>query len=133
MSLCSPAEFHAAASNLSFSTATGADKVAYSIVKHLPCFGMDFFLHIFNLYGTLHSFPFIWRTSYIIPIHKMEKPLDSPASFWPISLASCVSKLFEHIILSRLLFFLESNFMLSPGQVGFRPGRSTLDQILYFS
>ena len=57
--------------------------------------------------------------------------LDSPASFRPISLTSCVLKLFERIILSRLLFFLESNSILSPRQAGFRPGRSTLDQILY--
>ena len=30
-------------------------------------------------------------------------------------------------------FFLESNSILSPRQAGFRPGRSTLDQILYLS
>ena len=63
----------------------------------------------------------------------MGKPLDSPAFFRPISLTSCVSKLFERVILSRLLFFLESNSILSPRQAGFRPGRSTLDQILYLS
>ena len=73
----------------------------------------------------------IWKTSSIIPIHKMAKPLDSPASFRPISLTSCVSKLFERIILSRLLFFLEYNSILSPRQAGFRSGRSTLDQILF--
>ena len=61
------------------------------------------------------------------------KPLDSPASFRPISLTSFVSKLFERIILSRLLFFLESNSILSPRQAGFRPRRSTLDQTLYLS
>ena len=63
----------------------------------------------------------------------MGKPLDSPASFRPISLTSCVSKLFERIILSRLLFFLESNSIFSPRQAGFRPGRCTLDPILYLS
>ena len=129
----SAAEFLAAASNLSFSTTTGPDKVAYAMLKHLSRSGMDFLLHIFNLFWTLHSFPSIWKTSSIIPIHKMGKPLDSPASFRPISLTSCVSMLFERIILSRLLFFLESNSILSPRQVGFRPGRSTLDQILYLS
>ena len=135
-SFCSPftlAEFHAAASNLSSSTATGQDKVAYPMLKHLPRSGMNFLLHIFNLSWSSHSLPSIWMTSSIIPIHKMEKPLDSPASFRPISLTSCVSKLFERIILSRLLFFLESNSILSPRQAGFRPGRSTLDQILYLS
>ena len=135
-SFCSPftlAEFHAAASNLSSSTATGPDKVAYPMLKHLPRSGMDLLLHIFNLSWSSHFFLSIWKTSSIISIHKMGKPLDSPASFRPISLTSCVSKLFERIILSRLLFFLESNSILSPRQAGFRPERSTLDHILYLS
>ena len=63
----------------------------------------------------------------------MGKSLDSTASFWPISLTSCVSKLLEHIILTRLLFFLESNSILSPCQASFYPGWSTLDQILCLS
>ena len=129
----SPSEFLASASNLTPSTATGPDKVAYPMLKHFPCSGMDLLLYIFNLSWFLHSFPSIWKTSSIIPIQKMGKPLDSPASFRPIYLTSCVSKLFERIILSRLLFFLESNFILSPRQAGFRPGRSTLNRILYLS
>ena len=59
-SFCSPfslAEFLAAASNLSSSTATGPDKVSYLMLKHLPRSGMDFLLHIFNLPWSLHSFP----------------------------------------------------------------------------
>ena len=135
-SFCSPfslVEFLAAASNLTSSTATGPDKVAHPMLKHLPRSGMDFLLHIFNLSWTLHSFPSIWKTSSIIPIHKMGKPLDSPASFRPISFTSCVSKLLERIILSRLFFFLESNSILSPRQAGFRPRWSILDQILCLS
>ena len=107
--------------------------VAYPMQKHLPRSGMDFLLHIFKLSWSSHSFPSIWKTSSIILIHKMRKPLDSPASFRPISLTSCVSKLFERIILSRLLFFLQSKSILSPRQAGFRPGRSTPYQILYLS
>ena len=94
---------------------------------------MVFRLYIFNLSWTSHSFSSIWKTFSVIPIHKMGKPLHSPASFRPTSLTSCVSKLFERMILSRLLFLLESNSILSPGQAGFRPGRSTLDLILYLS
>ena len=129
----SPTEFLAAASNLYSCTATGPEKVTYPIIRHLPCSGMDFLLHIFNLSWTLHSFPSIWKTSSIIPIYKMGKPLDSPASFWPISLTSCISKLCERIILSSLLFFLESNSILSPHHASFHPGRSTLNQILFLS
>ena len=44
-----PAEFLADASNLSFSTTTGPDKVAYSTLKHVLRSGMDFLLYIFNI------------------------------------------------------------------------------------
>ena len=92
-SFCSPffpTKLLATASNLSSSTATGPDKVAYLMLKHLPRSGMDFLLHIFNLSWSSHSFPSIWKTFSIILIYKMGKPLDSPASFRPISLASYV-------------------------------------------
>ena len=101
----SPTEFLSAASNLSSSTATGPDKVAYPMLKHLPRSGMDFLLHIFNLSWTSHSFPSIWMKSSIIPIHKMGKPLDSPAFFRPISLTSCVSKLFDASFYPVYFFF----------------------------
>ena len=130
-SLFSPPEFLAVAFNLFSSTATGPDKVAYPMLKRLPRSGLDFLLHIFNLSWSWHSFPFIWKTSSVIPIHKMGKPLDSPVCLRPISLICCVSKLFERIILSRLLFFLKSNSILSPRQAGFCPGPSTLHQVLY--
>ena len=63
----------------------------------------------------------------------MKNPLNSLASFRSISLTTCVSKLFERIILSHLLFFLESRSILSPSRAGFRPERSALDQILFLS
>ena len=103
------------------------------MLKHFPRFGIIFLLHVFILFWSLPSFPSIWKTFSIIPIYKTGKSLDSPASFRSISLTSCDSKLFERIILSRLLFFLESNFTHSLRQAGFRFGRSTRDQILYLS
>ena len=65
----SHAEFLVAASNLSSSTATGLEKVAYPMLKHLSRSGVNFLLHVFNLSSTLHSFPSIWKTSFIIPSH----------------------------------------------------------------
>ena len=75
----------------------------------------------------------MWKTSFNIPIHKTKKPLNPPTSFRPIALTSCVSKLFERIILSHQLFFLKSNSILFSRQAGFCSGRSTLDQLLLFS
>ena len=73
-----------------------------------------FFLHIFNLFWPLHFFPFIWKSSSIVPIYKMGKITYSPACFPLIYLISSFSKLFESIILSSLLFFLKSNFIILP-------------------
>ena len=63
----------------------------------------------------------------------MRKPLDSSAFYRPISLTICVSEVFESIILCRPFFFLEHNSIFSSCQAGFRPGRSTLDPILFLS
>ena len=102
------------------------------MLKHPSRSRMDFLLHIFNLSWSSHSFPSIWKTSSIIPIHKMGKPLDSPASSSLSFSPPAYQKLFERIILSRLLFFLKS-YSISLPPAGFHPGRSTLDQILYLS
>ena len=65
------------------------------------------------------------------PMHKMRKPHDSPAAFRPNSLTSCVLKLIQRNIIPRLLFFLESNSILSPRQTVLRHEWSTLYQIIH--
>ena len=154
-SFCFPfssTELLAAASNLSSSTATGPDKVAYPMLKHLPCSGMDSLLRIFNLSWSLHSFSCIWMTSSIIPIHKMESlstlllpsglSLSSPAyqsflnasfyrvysSFWnliPFSLPARPVSALDSLHLIKFCTFLSLSWMglTNPGRA---LGRSCL-------
>ena len=62
---------------------------------------------------------------FYIPVHKMGKPLDSPASFRPISLTSCVSKL-----LNASFYPVYSSFWnLIPFSLPVRPV-SALDDLL---
>ena len=132
-SFCSPfslTELSTAISNFSSSTASGPDQNAYPLLKHLPEPAQLLLLSLFNRSWHSHTFPSCWKPTTIIPIHKPGKPTSSPSFFRPISLTSCISKLFERLILSRLSFHLESNHLLSTCQAGFRPGRSPLDQIL---
>ena len=75
LSLCfpfSPAEFLAAVSNLSSSTATGPNKVAHSMLEHFPRSGMDFFLHIFNLFWLCISFLLFGRHVLLFPSRRWE-------------------------------------------------------------
>ena len=78
LSFCSPfslAEFLAAASNLSSFTATGPDKVAYPMLKHLPRSGMNFLVHIFN-----HSLSFTMLSFHQEDIFYHSHPQDGKTS-----------------------------------------------------
>ena len=125
-------ELSAAISGLSASTASGPDRVAYPLLRHLPGPAQLLLLSLFNRSWHSRAFPSCWRPSTVIPIRRPGRPASSPSSFRPVSLASCISGLFERLILSRLTFHLESGH-LSTCQAGFHPGRSSLGQILPLS
>ena len=126
-------ELSTAICNLSSSTASGPDQIAYPLLKHLPEPAQLLLLSLFNSSWYSYTFPSCRKPTTIIPIYKPGKPTSSPSSFRHISLIFCISKLFERLVLSRLTFHLESNHLLSTCQAGFRPGRSSLDQILTLS
>ena len=127
------AELSTAICKLFSSTASGPDQIAHPLPNHLPEAAHLLLLYPFNRSWYSHSFPSCWKPTTIIPIHKPGKPFSSPFSFCPISLISCISKFFEHLILSRLTFHLESDHLLSTCQAGYHPGRSSLNQILTLS
>ena len=135
-SFCSPFslnELSTAISNLSSSTASGPDQIAYPLLKHLPEPAQLLLLSLFNRSWHSHIFPSCWKPTTIISIHKPGKPTSSPSSFRPISFTSCISKLFEPLILSRLTFHLQSNHLLPTCQASFCPSRSSFNQILTLS
>ena len=67
----------AATASLSSSPATGLDKVAYPMPKHLPCSDVHFLLYVFNFSLSLRAFSSIQKTSSITSIDKMAKPFVS--------------------------------------------------------
>ncbi|KAA5635209.1 hypothetical protein F3G63_33990, partial [Pseudomonas aeruginosa] len=68
-----------------------------------------------------------WREIYIFPIPKPGRDPSSASSLRPISLMSCVCKVFHLILCRRLEWFLEKNNIFSNETVGFRKSRSCLD------
>ena len=119
-SFCSPfslTELSTAICNLSSSTASGPDQIAYPLLKNLPEPAQLLLLSLFNRSWYSHTFPSYWKPTTNIPIHNPGKPTSSPSSFRPISLTCCISKHFERLILSRLTFHLESSPLHLPGRL----------------
>ena len=69
----------------------------------------------------------------MVPIPKPEKDKNSTDGYRPISLTSCVGKVIERMINTRLVFFLEKNCLINDNQAALRKHRSTEDQIKYLS
>ena len=112
-------------------TATGPDKVHYQMLKHLPPKSLHAScLDIFNDMWETGKFPESWELATIIPIPKPGKDHAEPNSYRPIALTSCLCKTLERMINVSLVWYLESNNLISPVQSGFRSERSTNDNLV---
>ena len=66
-------------------------------------------------------------------IGKKTDDKSNPKNWRPISITSCVMRLFEKIMLKRLTKFLDSNNIIIDSQSGFRKKRATLDNLFYIT
>ena len=74
-------------------------------------------------------FPEIWKCANVVPVHKKnEKNLKS--NYRPISLLPIFGKMLERLMYDSLYSHLVSCDLLNPNQSGFRPGDSTINQLI---
>ena len=109
----------------------GFDPVTYSMLKNLPNSFLEIILHFFNQCYKSEQIPTCWKHAQVIALHKPGKPRTDPHAYRPISLTSHTSKLYERILNSRLVEFLEKNNTLPNNQAGFQKFRSVQDHITY--
>ena len=114
-------------------TAPGEDTILYEMLKHLPEDAKKFLLKIINKIWETGILPKSWKIAIIIPAQKPQKDRFQATSYRPIALTSCVCKLMEKMINTRLVWHLENKGLISPLQFGFRKNRSTLDPLLRLS
>ena len=74
-------------------------------------------------------FPNPLKAARVVPVHKGGSKTDVK-NYRPISLLSSYSKIYEKLMHSRVLSFLDSNGSLFESQYGFRPGMSCEHAIL---
>ena len=70
-----------------------------------------------------------WKQAAVLLIKKPDKVSTNPANYRPISLLSCLGKLLEISINSKLYAWAEQNNKINIEQSGFRNHRSTQDQL----
>lgn len=109
--------------------APGYDLITNEILKQLPRKGLIVLTRLINAAFKLRHVPSSWKVAEIIMLQKPGKSPNEVKSYRPISLLPAISKLFEKLLLKRLIPFIEDNNVIPNHQFGFRQKHSTIDQI----
>lgn len=113
--------------------APGADGVSNAMIKK---FGMSTVTCLTNLLNKLIKighWPKQFKTAVVVAIPKAGKPKDHINSYRPISLLSCVGKIFEKCIAKHLNNWCAVNNIIPSHQFGFKKGHSAEMQAARFS
>lgn len=114
-------------------SAAGSDGLNYQILKKLPPNVFQIITALFNKAFSLGHFAQAWKHANVKMVPKPGKNKNEAKNWRPISLLSCLGKLFERVVTNRLSQYLESKKLLSPFQSGFRRGRMTAEQLVRLS
>lgn len=111
---------------------TGPDNINNTILKKLSSKSLKLISILFNHIFNIGYFPTEWKLATVIPIPKKGNTMD-PKNYRPISLISCISKIYEKFINEKLREHCEENNVIPNTQFGFRPNHSTTHALLKFS
>lgn len=111
-------------------TSPGEDGIYYAHLKNLPDPVLVYLAKLYQTCWECNYFPDAWKNAVVTLLPKAGKDHTQPKNYRPISLLSALGKVFERLINNELVAYLEANNILPESQAGFRPKRSTQDQLL---
>ena len=126
-------ELNAAIRKLRIRKAPGKDGILNDMIRNLGPATRQKLLLIINQSWNTGKLPDQWREAIIIPIRKKQKEKTRKSSYRPISLLSCLGKVMERMVNTRLLKHLEEHHLLNNTQSAYRKNRSTDDQLVYLA
>jgi hypothetical protein len=109
--------------------AHGHDGISIAMLKLCPDEVAKPLCLIFKKCIDTGSFPSQWKLANVQPVHKKNSRQEK-TNYRPISLLPICGKIFEKIVFDALYTYLMANGLLSKNQSGFRPGDSTINQLL---
>ena len=85
--------------------------------------------YIITLSRWQQKFPSDWKFSKVIPLHKINDPLDMK-NYRPVALLSPLSKVLEKIVFDEIYEYFSKNNLFHPSLHGYRKNRSTQTAML---
>ena len=104
---------------------TEADKLNPGLLLLASPLIVNIFTHIFNLTLLTDPIPILWKTAFVLPLHKNGSS-DDLKNYRPISKLPCRAKVLEQLVNNQSRLFLSDHAILNVFQSGFRPGHSTV-------
>lgn len=108
----------------------GSDKIPYFVIKKFSANFILFLATLFNHLLAISYFPEIWKTAKVTPIPKPGRDIQIISNWRPISNLFSISKIFEKIILQRLIDDLNDKNIFE-WQFGFRKYYSTIHPLSF--
>ena len=109
--------------------AGGEDAIINEYIKTTSNQFIEIYEKLFNLIFDTGFIPESWVVGNIIPIYKNKGESNDPKNFRPITLVSCLGKLFTAILSERLSKYSDDFFVMHENKCGFRQGYCTVDNL----
>ena len=115
--------------NLKVNKSCGEDHIINEYIKSTYQLFISIYEKLFNIIFDHDVIPDIWLVGYIKPLYKNKGNKFDPKNYRPITILSCLGKLFTAILNERLNKYSEEFFVVKENQCGFRKGYSTTDNL----
>jgi len=110
-----------------------ADDILNKYLKCTKHIMLPIYKSLFNLILDTGVIPECWSMGFILPIFKGKGSHTEPNNYRPITILSCLGKLFTSVLNERLVQFNSLQNIINENQAGFRKSYSTLDHVFTLS
>lgn len=105
---------------------SGFDRIPNFLLKKIGPVMLNKLCILFNQMYNIGYYPHIWKKAIVVAILKAGKDPSNPNSYRPISLLSCISKIYELFIHDKILEHCNDAHIIPDQQFGFRRHHSTV-------
>ena len=108
----------------------GIDGVNNELLNELPDAAVSILVQLFSNILSGGNIPQIWKRIILVPIPKKGKNSEKLAEFRPVALSCALVKIFERVVLDRMIYEVAEREAMSNMQHGFRAHKRTHTSII---